>query len=205
MKRFLSVPSLLWLALVLALAGSIRHLAWTFASLDGNETMGWLQAIGLDVGLAALVLALMQRRRIGVRAPMLLVGIGVFSAISVYANATYGLAHQLQELPMWVQQSRPWVLAATLPMLVAYLAEIVGSDWSARLRKAEREERKQEIVVVPKIYYAYNCVDCGVGFNHRQKYAAHRRWCVKQQGDGHKQELVVKERENEKAADYQRD
>ena len=194
--RRLNVSWLLWLALILALAGSLRHVAWTFASLDGNDTMGWLQAVAVDTGLAALVLALMQRRRIGMRAPMLLVGIGVFSTISVYSNLVFGLAHQLAELPTWVQQSRPWVLAATLPLLVAYLAEVVGVDLSLRLRKAEREERAEERRAEPQAVIEptspYVCIDCEQGFTERQKYAVHRRWCtVRAANNGHKQ--TVKE------------
>jgi hypothetical protein len=48
------VEYLLWLSLVLALAGSLKHLAGIFASIDGNTVMGWLQAIAIDAGLFAL-------------------------------------------------------------------------------------------------------------------------------------------------------
>lgn len=45
------VEYLLWLSLILALAGSLKHLANVFASVDGNTLMGWVQAIAIDARL----------------------------------------------------------------------------------------------------------------------------------------------------------
>ena len=61
--KLFTVQSLLWLALALALAGSLKHLATVFASVDGNTALGWVQAIAIDAGVFALSMALQKRRQ----------------------------------------------------------------------------------------------------------------------------------------------
>lgn len=146
MKRFLNIQSLLWLALGLALAGSLRHVAHVFYTIDKNIGWGWVQAVAVDAGLLAIALGIMQRRRMGRSVWPLWLGIAMFSVISVYANLAYGLEFSAV-IPVWIQSSKPYVMAATLPILVLYLAEIVGSDSNHQYSEAERirkvEERKQ--------------------------------------------------------------
>ena len=62
-KNFFSISTLLWLALVLALAGSLRHVAHTFTSIDDNTVWGLIQAVAIDTGLFALALGITQRSR----------------------------------------------------------------------------------------------------------------------------------------------
>lgn len=148
MKAELRKPSLsqvlMWIALILALAGSLRHVAYTFTSIDGGRIWGFVQAVAVDVGLFALVLGITQRRRVHRPTRLLWLGIGLFSAISVYANLAYGLTFTLDSVPDWIVHSKPWVLAATLPVLVMYLAEVAGTDVSYMIKLAEREQRKAE-------------------------------------------------------------
>lgn len=142
-KKIFSIQALLWLALLLALAGSLRHVAHTFTSVDANVVWGWVQAIAVDAGLFALALGITQRRRVKRGTRALWFGVTLFSAISIFANLTYGLAH-VSELPQWIIVSKPYILAGALPILVLYLAEVVGSDVSHALDEAEKERRKEE-------------------------------------------------------------
>jgi hypothetical protein len=138
-----SVQSLLWLALLLALAGSLRHVAHTFTSIDANVAWGWVQAVAVDAGLFALAIGVTQRRRVGRATLALWGGVVLFSAISIYANLAYGLAYT-SALPDWVTVTRPYVLAGALPVLVLYLAEIAGGDVSYAIAEAEKERKRQE-------------------------------------------------------------
>lgn len=62
MTKFFTVQNLLWLALTLALLGSLRHLAEMFASIDGNHIYGYLSAIAVDAGLFSLSYSLKVRK-----------------------------------------------------------------------------------------------------------------------------------------------
>lgn len=141
-KNLLNVQTLLWLALVLALAGSLRHVAHTFTSIDGDSVWGLVQAVAIDVGLFALALGITQRRRVNRPSRWLWVGVAIFTGISVYANLAYGLTFTLDALPVWVTVSKPYVLAGALPILVLYLAEIVGSDLSYAVQVAAKERKR---------------------------------------------------------------
>ena len=143
-KNLFNIQSLLWLALVLALAGSLRHVAHTFTSIDGDKAWGLIQAVAIDVGLFALALGITQRRRVNRPARWLWVGVVIFTGISVYANLAYGLTFTLDTLPVWVIVSKPYVLAGALPILVLYLAEIVGSDLSYAVQAAEKKRKRSE-------------------------------------------------------------
>jgi len=144
LRKQSAVQWLLWTALILALLGSLRHVAHTFTSIDNNVAWGWVQAVAVDAGLFALALGITQRRRLRRSTRWLWVGVGLFSGISIYANLYYGLTFTLNTLPPWMVNTRPYVLAATLPILVLYLAEIVGSDVSYIVKKVEREQRRTE-------------------------------------------------------------
>jgi len=135
---------LLWLALLLALAGSLYHVAATFASVDGGQRLGWLQAVAIDVGLFALAFAITQRKRAKRPAKLLWLGVVVFSVISIYANLAYALQSVGDPFYARVAALRPYVLAAALPILVLYLAEIVGDDTSHAIKQAERAKRAAE-------------------------------------------------------------
>lgn len=141
--KTLNIQTLLWVALILALAGSLRHVAHVFSSIDGSINWGWVQALAVDVGLLALALGIMQRRRTKTTTWPLWLGVLLFSFISIYANLSYGLEFS-GAMPQWVISVKPYIMAATLPVLVLYLSEIVGSDFNQALRTAEREQKKAE-------------------------------------------------------------
>jgi len=126
--KILDVNNLLWLALVLALAGSLKHLAAIFAGVDGNHVMGWLQAIAIDVGLFALAYSIRVRKVAKRSVKPLWFGVIVFTGISVYGNLAYGLLATTGSLPGWIVATRPIVLAASLPILVLFLSELLSDD-----------------------------------------------------------------------------
>jgi len=143
-NRYGIVSAGLWVVLALALAGSLRHVAHTFASVDGAQTWGWIQALAIDSGLFALAFGISERRRIGRASGGLWVGVVMFSLISIYGNLAYALGFGPDGLPGWVVTVRPYLLSASLPVLVIYLAEVVGSDVNHAARLADRERQRQE-------------------------------------------------------------
>lgn len=136
------VEYLLWLSLVLALAGSLKHLAAIFASIDGNTFMGWLQAVAIDAGLFALAYSIRVRKVAKRSVKPLWFGVTVFTGISVYGNLSYGLLATDGNLPGWILISKPYVLAASLPVLVLFLSELLSDDRQHANEMAEREAKK---------------------------------------------------------------
>ncbi|MFQ5343236.1 MAG: hypothetical protein ACE5F6_16985 [Anaerolineae bacterium] len=145
MQRMSLVQPALWLALTLALVGSLRHVAWAFATLEGGDlTAGYIQAVAVDVGLAALAYAIHHRRRERRPSRVLWLGVVVFSGISAYANLLHGLYFAADlGLSTW-GMARPFMLSGVLPVLVVYLSEIVSSDVQHAVKVAERERKKAE-------------------------------------------------------------
>ncbi|RME79665.1 MAG: hypothetical protein D6784_00395 [Chloroflexi bacterium] len=142
MKRITNVQNLLWASLLLALAGSLRHLAATFASIDGNELLGWLQAVAIDAGLFALAYSIRQRKAARRSTKPLWFGVTLFSGISIYGNLSYGLLAENGTLPAWIAVSRPYILAGSLPVLVLFLSELLSDDRQHAAEIAQREARK---------------------------------------------------------------
>lgn len=136
------VEYLLWLSLALALAGSLKHLAGIFASVDGNTVMGWLQAVAIDAGLFALAYSIRVRKVAKRSVKPLWFGVTVFTGISVYGNLAYGLLATDGILPGWIMASKPYVLAASLPILVLFLSELLSDDRQHASEVAEKEARK---------------------------------------------------------------
>lgn len=126
-NNILSINSLLWLALALALAGSLKHLAVTFASIDNNIPLGWIQAIAIDVGLFALAYSIKIRKTYKRSIKVLWLGVGMFSLISIYGNLTYGLT-ATNNLLQWIVVIKPYILAGSLPILVLFLSELLSDD-----------------------------------------------------------------------------
>jgi hypothetical protein len=146
-KRAFSIQGLMWLALVLALVGSLRHVAWGFASLEnGDIVAGYVQAVAIDIGLLALALGIQQRKRQRRSTLVLWAGVAVFSGVSSYANLLHGLTHQT---PLglsgykWLVALRPVLLSGVLPLLVLYLAEVTGNDVNYDVKQAERQAKKE--------------------------------------------------------------
>jgi len=133
---------LLWLALVLALAGSLKHLAHIFASVDGDALMGWLQAVAIDAGLFALAYSIRIRKASRRSIKPLWFGVVLFSGISIYGNLAYGLVSLNGALPQWIVSSRPYVLAGSLPILVLFLAELLSDDRQHEQKEAAKIAKK---------------------------------------------------------------
>jgi DNA-binding CsgD family transcriptional regulator len=125
-----NVQYLLWLALALALAGSLKHLSYTFAGVDGNLFFGVLQAIAIDAGVFALAYTLRQRKADKRPVRPLWFGVGLFTVISIYGNLSYALQEMehIDNLPIWILVTRPYILAASLPVLVLFLSELLSDD-----------------------------------------------------------------------------
>jgi len=125
------VEKLLWVSLFLALVGSLWHLAAVFASLDGQVWLGWVQAVAVDVGVFALAYGVRVGGGRAVKA-----GLGLFVLISIYGNLLYGLGHA-GTVWSWLAWLKPLVLAASLPVLVLFLAELLASGAGKDRAKAE--------------------------------------------------------------------
>lgn len=143
LTRYVQVNSLLWLALVLALAGSLKHLAAIFASVDGNYFMGWVQAIAIDVGLFALAYSIRVRKAANRSTRPLWGGVVLFSCISVYGNLAYGILSTTGQLPAWIELTKPFILAASLPVLVLFLSELLSEDRQHTIQSEQRRPTVQ--------------------------------------------------------------
>lgn len=141
-SRLFSVQSLLWLALILALVGSLKHLASIFASIDGDTFMGWLQAIAIDAGLFALAYSIKVRKVAKRSTKPLWLGVILFSGISIYGNLAYGLFASSGNLPQWIVVTRPYILAGSLPILVLFLSELLSDDRQHANEQAAKEAKK---------------------------------------------------------------
>lgn len=128
MSKYLNTQSLLWLALVLAMAGSLKHLAAVFASVDGDYLFGLIQAVAVDAGLFALAYSIRQRKATNKPTWFVWCGVALFSLISVFGNYIYGQTALGGQVPGWIVWLKPIVLAASLPVLVIYLSEIVSDN-----------------------------------------------------------------------------
>lgn len=146
-NRLLSVQSLLWLALILALAGSLKHLAAVYATIDGDLTFGWLQAIAVDTGIFALAYSIKIRKNAKRSVKPLWAGVIFFTAISVFGNLAYAIMNARtvinDGLPGWMVAAKPVILAGTLPVLVLFLSELLSDDRQHANELAEKAARKQ--------------------------------------------------------------
>lgn len=151
MKRLFNVENLLWLALILALGGSLKHLASVFASVDGNTFLGWVQAVAIDAGVFALAYQIRIRRKERHSTKRLWLGVFAFTGISVYGNLAYGLQALNNSLPDWISATKPVVLAATLPLLVLFLAELLGDDREHAKELAQPAKRERAATAETKL------------------------------------------------------
>lgn len=154
--KLLDVQNLLWLALLLALSGSLKHLANVFASVDGNAFMGWLQAVAIDAGLFALAYSIKGRKVAKRGVKVVWLGTAIFTGISVYGNLAYGLMSTTGTLPGWIVATKPYVLAATLPVLALYLAELISDNRQHAVEVAEKTAKKVargsgKTVILPEV------------------------------------------------------
>lgn len=136
LKKHLNLQSFLWVALLLALFGSLSHLSAVFASMDNNPLLGWVQAIAIDIGLVSLSYYLRRQKIAGEKITHVWLGIVLFTAISIYGNLAYGILSFTGQLPPWIIMLRPVVLSASLPVLVLYLAEMLAKIDKEKLDEA---------------------------------------------------------------------
>lgn len=153
------ISSVLWLSFLLAMAASIGHLAWTFGTVEraGWEWLGWIPAVAVDAGLAAMAYTIQQRKRSKRPTTTLWAGVVGFALISALANLYYGLSVEATVTPelspvisaVWLQAAKVLVLSATLPIMYIFLGEIVSGDDATvaeRLaRQSEREQRRADL------------------------------------------------------------
>jgi hypothetical protein len=152
--KLFNVQNLLYVALILALVSSLGHVAFAFATTNGNNYIeAYLSAIAVDVGLLALAAGINRRKAQRRNTWLLWAGVLMFSAISVYANWLAGLVHVLQlnadvaGLGAWLVSLRPILLSSVLPVLVIYLSEIVSDNHEyeqAQEAKAQRRMQKAQ-------------------------------------------------------------
>lgn len=155
MKKIFGIQALLWLALLLALVGSLRHVAWGFSTLEnGDLTAGYVQAVAVDLGLFSLAIGIQQRRRQKRGTGVLWIGVLLFAGLSTYANLLHGVMFKSEidltkwttnvVIMSWLDFLRPVLMSAVLPLLVVYLSEVAGSDTSYALDAVQKEERKRQ-------------------------------------------------------------
>ena len=199
---FLAVQVVVWLALVLTLAGSIRNVAWAFDSVAGGASgaWAWVQAAGVDLGLLAMALGMQLRRKNDRPVAWLRIGAVAFSVVSAGANAMHGYAHQVAALgvPAWMLAARPWSLGAILPALAFVLIEVAGHNVdklivakdtnAARTENSTAAHTETMGGLVAAAHGAalpangnghkrYDCPLCGRTCESQPQYAAHLRQC----------------------------
>lgn len=141
------ITSVLWIAFVLAMAASVQHLAWTFGTLErpGYEWLGWVPAVAVDTGLAALAYTIQQRKRAKRPVAILWAGVAGFAAVSALANLYHALAVEGVAIAAgWVVYAKAFVLSATLPVAYIFLGEIISGDDATEADKlAKQADREQ--------------------------------------------------------------
>jgi len=205
----------LWLAFILAMAASIQHLAWTFGTVErpGFEWLGWVPAVAVDTGLAALAYTIQTRRKTKRPVFVLWGGVVFFAVISAGANLYHALSVErvavASDLIVWIKAI---VLSATLPAMYVFIGEIISGDEAQAVAALEREEQrnraKEERTLRLAEQQAANeakrlaleeqrpavieqagvyCERCSITFKNRQAYAAHG--CNKIKSNGQHEEV----------------
>lgn len=146
-----SIRSLLYLALILALASSLSHIAFAFSTVNGGSLFaGYMSGFSIDLGLVALAIGINRRKAHDRPTRWLWVGVVLFSLISVYANWLSGIAHltgivaDVGSFGLGLVSLRPILLSGVLPLLVIYLSEIVSSDYQNDQAVAAKQAQKEE-------------------------------------------------------------
>ncbi|MDW8051519.1 MAG: winged helix-turn-helix domain-containing protein [Armatimonadota bacterium] len=139
--------ALLVVVTLFVLAGSVHHVAYTFSTLEGgNLIWGYVQALGIDLGILGLAYGIQLRKRQG-RSTLPLWGVlTLVTFISAYANYLYGVVHQqpLQVSSAFDQMVvflRPFLLSVTLPIIMFALIEIIGEDRNYALKLQAQQEQ----------------------------------------------------------------
>ncbi len=168
---FFNLTNLLYLTLILALMSSLRHVAYSFATTNGgNYWEAYCSAIAIDLGLLAMAASINHRKKSNRKSYMLWGGVGLFSAVSTFANWTAGKVHvetltvNTSDFGQWLIDNRPLFLSGILPMLVIYLTEVLSDSYQANAvaeqakakreaTKAKKAPKKSDWVAAPKILH----------------------------------------------------
>lgn len=144
--------ALLVVVTLFVLAGSVHHVAYTFSTLEGGNLLwGYVQALGIDLGILGLAYGIQLRKRQG-RPTMPLWGVLILvTFISAYANYLYGIMHQqpletASAFDQMVVFLRPFLLSVTLPIIMFALIEIIGEDRNYALKMQSQSEPAQPSV-----------------------------------------------------------
>ena len=150
----LFIQALLWLALLLAMGASLSHVAYSFNRFESvsHQAVGWLAAIGVDLGLVCLAIGIQRYRLTGRQTGTLWAALLFVTAISVLANVGHGVhvvtSDHLSAVSFtrfdWLETATMLLLAGCLPVLVFALTEVAASDTGAALEAIQRETRKLE-------------------------------------------------------------
>lgn len=150
-----TIQTLLYIALILALLASLKHVAFAFATTNGGDWFeAYVSAIAIDLGMLALAAGINRQRYHKRPTKWLWLGVATFSVISTYANWIAGIVHvtpidvELGSMAQWLVSLRPIVLSGVLPLLVIYLSEIVSGDYRESQIIADKEAKKAAKVQV---------------------------------------------------------
>jgi hypothetical protein len=137
-RRYLNSRTTLWFAFALALLGSLTHTASTFALLEAPawRWLAYLEAVAVDVALAALAYAVERKRHERRPTAALWAGVITFALISAWGNLIHGATQAVGgSLSVQAVAALDPISAATtalfslvLPVAVVYLAEILSDD-----------------------------------------------------------------------------
>ncbi|MFN7018741.1 MAG: helix-turn-helix domain-containing protein [Fimbriimonadales bacterium] len=142
--------ALLVVVTLFVLAGSVHHVAYTFSTLEsGNLVWGYVQALGIDLGILGLAYGIQLRKRQGRSTLPLWSVLILVTFISAYANYLYGIMHQqplatasaFDEIVVFL---RPFLLSVTLPIIMFALIEIIGEDRNYALKMQSQQEPREE-------------------------------------------------------------
>jgi biotin operon repressor len=140
--------ALLVLVTLFVLAGSVHHVAYTFSTLEnGHLIWGYVQALGIDLGILGLAYGIQLRKRQNRSTLPLWAVLILVTFISAYANYLYGIMHQqpletASEFDRIVVFLRPFLLSVTLPIIMFALIEIIGEDRNYALRMQEQTQEE---------------------------------------------------------------
>ena len=164
------------LSLVFVLFGSVSHLAYTYNTIekDNSGLVGWVLAFGIEMGLAWTAFGLKENKSIKgneKEAKRLIQYIWLFSIINFFGNYYYSVSKDLEVLSFTFEQFKAvnimnhlkfFMLSASLPIISLSLIDIyaiVSQKHDMNVDKKQRADRKtkkqeslksQKMVVKPK-------------------------------------------------------
>ena len=137
----LTTKNIVLIPIILILIGSINSLAHVFASVDGSIRLGWIKAVGVDIGMIFIMHKLMSDNKNMVVWSTLI----FITAVSIYGNFIYPMVLDGEKLTgIWLTLKHI-ILSATLPLLG------IGLVWSFNIHKpSSPTPKKQPIAKVKK-------------------------------------------------------